>query len=714
MVPPKCIPLRYSLKNIPIPSNNVYMKALVEKVESLIKRMRWRAFFYLKGGDDGRASNAKDHYPGLISRKCPPQVEELMPFEEDMLRLVESIKFRRVSDSFQDTLKKDIDELRKSAEVIVRADKTKNLYKVPAEQYEKLLQDNVTKHYKTAPARLYNDINAEAQRIARRLEVADRMDILAKSEAFLTFKDHKANFATQLPCRLINPCKSEVGIISKRILENVVSEIRSKTDVNLWRSTAAVIDWFQSIDDKDKRAFLCFDIVDFYPSISENLLREAINFARQRVKLTDDDVEVIFHARKSLLFKNGDAWMKRDKDGAFDVTMGSYDGAEVCELVGVFLLNRFSPIIDNESVGLYRDDGLAAVRRTSGHDADAMRKRIIKIMKQYGLRITIESNLRSANFLDVTFDLPSGRFFPFRKPNDRPLYINKASNHPPSILRNLPAAISKRVSSISSDQQAFQDAAPMYKDALAASGFPDEVHYVQPTQQTRTRRQRYRNVTWFNPPFSRSVQTNIGRKFLGLVDKHFPKGSALHKIFNRSTLKVSYSCLPNVASIIRSANMKLRGKQTNEVRPCNCRAKDQCPLQGKCQTECIVYKASVTDDLSGSVSDYVGVTAPPFKQRHANHLSSFRHERYGNSTELAKHMWALKGQGSTPSIAWSILEKAPAYRPESKTCRLCIAEKLRIIQYPKPRRLNKRPELVSTCRHAGKFLLANFSRQSVT
>ena len=131
MVPPKCIPLRYSLKNIPIPSNNVYMKALVEKVESLIKRMRWRAFFYLKGGDDRRASNAEDHYPGLISRKCPPQVEELMPFEEDMLRLVESIKFRRVSDSFQDTLKKDIDELRKSAEVIVRADKPKTYTRYP-------------------------------------------------------------------------------------------------------------------------------------------------------------------------------------------------------------------------------------------------------------------------------------------------------------------------------------------------------------------------------------------------------------------------------------------------------------------------------------------------------------------------------------------------------------------------------------------------------
>ena len=712
MAPPRCVPLQYSLKNIPIPRNDVYMKALIEKVESLIKRMRWRAHFFLRGSDSGEA-DAERTRPKLNSRKCPPQVEELAPFESDMLRLIESIEFRRVTDHFQDTLENDMREIKSSSEIIVRADKTRNLYKMSVDQYDKLLHENVTKHYKFAPARLYDDINVEAQRIARRLQIADRMDVLAKNEAFLTLKDHKENFTSHLPCRLINPCKSEMGIISKRILEKAVNEIRKKTQVNLWKNTAAVIDWFQSIDDKEQRTFLCFDIVDFYPSISEDLLRETIDFVKQYVRLTNDEVEVIFHARKSLLFKNGGAWMKRDKDSAFDVTMGSYDGAEVCELVGVFLLNKLSPVLGRTDSGLYRDDGLAALKRTPGHDADAARKRIIHTMKHYGLRITIETNLRTANFLDVTFDLPSGRFFPFRKPNDHPLYINAASNHPPSILRNLPAAISKRLSSISCDEQAFQDAASPYEEALAASGFPRKMCFVQPEQYQQKRRrdhqrQRQRHITWFNPPFSRSVKTNIGRKFLSLVSKHFPKGSVLNKIFNRATLKVSYSCLPNVASIISSNNRKLRRDKPSE-KLCNCRVKDQCPLQGNCQSECVVYKAAVTNMPSGDIQHYIGATAPPFKQRFANHLTSFRHERYENSTELSKHMWNLKRQEIDTSITWSVLAKAPVYSAASKKCQLCLTEKLRIISWPQDSRLNKRQELVSTCRHARKILLSNFS-----
>ena len=102
--------------------------------------------------------------------------------------------------------------------------------------------------------------------------------------------------------------------------------------------------------------------------------------------------------------------------------MGSYDSAEVCELVGAFMLSKLRDI--HENIGLYRDDGLAALEGIPARRVDAVRKDIIKTFKMYGLSITVESNLKVVNFLDVTFNLYSGKFYPYRKPNDRPVYIN--------------------------------------------------------------------------------------------------------------------------------------------------------------------------------------------------------------------------------------------------------------------------------------------------
>ena len=65
---------------------------------------------------------------------------------------------------------------------------------------------------------------------------------------------------------------------------------------------------------------------------------------------------------------------------------------------------------------------------------------------------------------------------------------------------------------------------------------------------------RKRIVVWFNSPYSQNVKTQISKRFLGLVSKHFPPCSNLHKIFNRHTVKVSYSCTQNVAQIVKSHN----------------------------------------------------------------------------------------------------------------------------------------------------------------
>ena len=315
--------------------------------------------------------------------------------------------------TFQDTLRKDAERIRKFANMFVKADKTRNLYEMKPEQHSKLFRDNITKHYKLAPGRAYKDINRGAQKIAKRLKLDDRMEVLAKSEAFITLKDHKDNFADSLPCRLINPAMPEVGVISKKILERIVGDVRKATEVNLWKNTGDVIDWFHGIQDKKKHTFLTFDIVEFYPSISADLLMEAVKFARQYTDITKEEEEVIFQARESLLFENERAWMKREKDTLFDVTMGSFDEAETCELVGVFVHNKLSGFFEKRAVGLYRDDGLDVLRNMSGHSADSARKDIIEMFKTHGLRITIDIHQTTTNFLDVTFNLVTGKHRPY-------------------------------------------------------------------------------------------------------------------------------------------------------------------------------------------------------------------------------------------------------------------------------------------------------------
>ncbi len=113
----------------------------------------------------------------------------------------------------------------------------------------------------------------------------------------------------------------------------------------------------------------------------------------------------------------------------------------------------------------------------------------------------------------------------------------------------------------------------------------------------KTRRNRQRNIIWFNPPFSKNVKTNIARNFLCLIDKHFPPNHKLHKIFNRNTVKVSYSCMNNVKSIISG---KSKSQCDEVIDPCTCREKKTCPLQEKCMTKDIVYKATVTTSNTNS------------------------------------------------------------------------------------------------------------------
>ena len=153
-------------------------------------------------------------------------------------------------------------------------------------------------------------------------------------------------------------------------MENIVKNVREKTKSNHWKNSQDVIKWFRDTPNKKAHTFITFDICDFYPSITEELLDKALDFASYHTEVTEDDKVIIKHTKKTTLYSKNVPWCKSSSD--FDVTMGSFDGAETCELVGLFLLSQLSHLSVN--VGLYRDDGLATCSKTP-KQVEAIKKR---------------------------------------------------------------------------------------------------------------------------------------------------------------------------------------------------------------------------------------------------------------------------------------------------------------------------------------------------
>ena len=85
----------------------------------------------------------------------------------------------------------------------------------------------------------------------------------------------------------------------------------------------------------------------------------------------------------------------------------------------------------------------------------------MKYFKELGMCVTIQMNLKIANFLDVTLNLSDRKYYPYRKPNDQPMYINRHSNHPKSIIKNITDAVGIRITALSNDQAVFDQAAPL-------------------------------------------------------------------------------------------------------------------------------------------------------------------------------------------------------------------------------------------------------------
>ena len=195
-----------------------------------------------------------------------------------------------------------------------------------------------------------------------------------------------------------------------------------------------------------------------------------------------------------------------------------------------------------------------------------------------------------------------------------------------NIIKQLTKTISEQLSKNSSSIEIFNRSKLEYEDALKKSGHTEPLIHIPPRPPSRNLNGRKRKIIWFNPPFNANVSTNVAKTFLRLIDKHFPRSHKLNKIFNRNTVKVSYSCTENMANIIKGHNNKLTNTKVRQQLACNCRVKSDCPLNGDCCKESIVYKCTACT-IRQLNKVYLGLTEGEFKTHYYKHSQSFRTRR---------------------------------------------------------------------------------------
>ena len=116
--------------------------------------------------------------------------------------------------------------------------------------------------------------------------------------------------------------------------------------------------------------------------------------------------------------------------------------------------------------------------------------------------------------------------------------------------------------------------------SLEKSYFSEKVKYHK---QGSVKCVQTRKVIWFTSLYSSHVKTNEGKIFMKLIVKHFPKHHRYHKIFNKNTINLSYSCMQNMGNIITKHNNNLLFRSFEQpTRMCNCRDKASCPVDGNC------------------------------------------------------------------------------------------------------------------------------------
>ena len=304
--------------------------------------------------------------------------------------------------------------------------------------------------------------------------------------------------------------------------------------------------------------------------------------------------------------------------------------------------------------------------------------------------------------------------------------------YPSIVLENIPYNINKRLSTISSNKEYFDEEKMTYQKAILDAGYSYDLSYtkgfqkrpkqycgqnkgfqnnnVQSTNQTNRSK-----VKWFNPPFNLYCATNVGKIFRDIIKKHFSGGDDLSKLFNKNRLKISYSCLPNIKSKISAHNKLLLSgnpKPNRGEKNCNCQKSRECPLKGNCIIENSVYKAQVLKEGQQGTDGhaYVGLHSGLFKLRLANHEQSFK-DRTKAKCELAKYIWQMKDRGiNNYKINWQIIAVEKCYDRKTGKCNLFQREKLEILRLSHiigTKLINKIEEILRPCIHRFKHLLGN-------
>ena len=147
---------------------------------------------------------------------------------------------------------------------------------------------------------------------------------------------------------LINLAKNELGYVSRKDLETIIANVANTMKVNQQQNTTTATDWFKLLPEKDKLFFIKFDIVEFYPSISEELLNRSISFA----SINDSLINITNYSRKYLLFEKTSTWVNKENNSLFDITMRFYGRTKVHEVVGLLFLNRLCTVIEKIIAGL--------------------------------------------------------------------------------------------------------------------------------------------------------------------------------------------------------------------------------------------------------------------------------------------------------------------------------------------------------------------------
>ena len=153
-------------------------------------------------------------------------------FEAEMIGMVKEIKFRKMRNNIQQKMYEDMRRIKESNGIFVKSDKSGNLYEITKGKYKQMMFKEVVKHCRKAPPDLERELNRKAKMLAHRLGIVDRVEKYNTKNCFITIKDHKGDLKTNPECRVINPAKTQIGRVSKIIVQDICASLRLALNIN--------------------------------------------------------------------------------------------------------------------------------------------------------------------------------------------------------------------------------------------------------------------------------------------------------------------------------------------------------------------------------------------------------------------------------------------------------------------------------------------------